>query len=417
MVPTFPAGQTVFLIVLSFGLAVTVLCRNWPLALSTTLILALATQLRYDRAVDLLFVALEPDAIMYRRWADTMRLFSETGFFSARFSVREPGFIFAIHAFSSLFGSSDFGLRLLCVVLSPVYVRGTIRVVRKLWGDIAGQLAGLLMALNVILIMEAGRGLRLELELVLCLAFFYLAFARQWSRRWVLETIAVAAVGALLVCTRSTYVPVVMVLGAYAVFRHAGVKAAAAGALITAAILAAVVVPHRYSMYLQHNDPYFDTNAYARYNANFEFAGRPGWPTFAQLQADGFVGPPITYRQYMLDLHTPWELVEGTARGYWKLYRHMEIAPLGVTNPTWIAVLNGMFQALGAAGMLAALWKREYLWIPLAFVVFEFPVAFLYDRNLVELYRHSYTSFPLVLFAAVLFVHVVLRREGRASTV
>lgn len=405
--PRLPRGHTVLLIVLSFGLAVTVLCRRWPLALSTVLILALATQLRYDRALDLLFVSLDPDAIGYRTYADAMRLFTETGFFSARFNVREPGYVFAVHVYNSLFGSSDFALRLLCVVLSPAYVWATIRVVRKLWGDIAGQVAGLLMALNAVLAMEAGRGLRLELELVLCLAFFYLAFAREWSRRWVLETLALSIVGAMLAVTRSTYVPIVLVLGAYAVYRRAGWKAAAGGALIITATLAACVAPHRYSMYRLHNDPYWDTNVYARYNANFEFAGRPGFPTIAQLQVDGTIGPPLTYGEYMFGMHTPWELVEGTARGYWKLYRHMEIAPWGIQNRATIVVLNALFQALAAAGMLVALWKREYLWIPFAFVVFEFPVAFLFDRGLVELYRHSYTSFPLVLFAAVLAVQSV----------
>ena len=408
-VQQMPRGYTVFWIVLSYGLAGVVLCRRWVLALSTVLILALATQLRYDRAVNLLFEFLEPDAFMYRKWAGTMRLFTETRFFSARFGVREPGFIFAIHAFSSVFGSSDFALRLLCVVLSPFYVWGTIRVGRKLWGDIAGQIAGLLIAVNVPLVMEAGRGLRLELELVLCLAFFYLAFAREWSRQWWWETIAFAAIGAGLVVTRSTYVPVVLVLGTYAVFRRAGWKAAAGSALITAAILAAVVVPHRYNLYRITNDPYYDTNSYARYNANYEFAGRPGWKTVAELAADGYAGPRMTYSEYMFGLHTRWELIEGTARGYWKLYRYMEIAPWGLQNPKAIAVLNGLFQALAAAGMLVALWKREYLWIPFSFVVFEFPVSFLYDRNLVELYRHSYTSFPLVLFAAILFVHSVVR--------
>jgi hypothetical protein len=403
--PSFPRDQTVFLIVLSFGLAVTVLCRNWPLALTTTLIIAVAVHLRYERAANLLFQALEPDAFMYRKWADSMRLFSDTGFFSAQFGVREPGYIFAIHVYNSVFGSSDFGLRLLCVLLTPAYIWGTIRVVRKLWGVVAGQIAGLLMAVNVPLVMEAGRGLRLELELVFCLAFFYLAFARDWSRRWVWETVAIAIVGAVLVMTRSTYVPIILVLAAYAVYRRVGWKAAIGGALITAAILAAVVVPHRYSMYKLHNDAYFDTNAYARYNANFEFAGRPGFPTVEQLQADGFIGPGITYSEYMLGMHTKWELVEGTARGYWKLYRHMEISPWWVENKTTIFVLNVIFQVLGAAGMLVALWKWEYLWIPFGFVVFEFPVSFLYDRNMVELYRHSYTSFPLVLFAAILFVH------------
>jgi hypothetical protein len=106
----------------------------------------------------------------------------------------------------------------------------------------------------------------------------------------------------------------------------------------------------------------------------------------------------------MFGLHTPAEVLAGTIRGYWKLYRNMEIRPWGVTSFSVRQTINAIFQIIAGAGMLIALWKREYLWIPFAFLVFEFPVAFLYDRELTEIYRHSYTAFPLVLFAAVLTV-------------
>jgi hypothetical protein len=403
--PAFPKRWTVFLIVLSFGLSLVVLSSRWALALSTVLIVALAASLRYEAAVNLFHAVFDPDAVMYRLYAGRMRLFSETGFFSARFSEREPGYVFLLHIYRALTGDSAFGYRLLTVMLSTMVVWAVLRVTRALWGDIAGQFAGLAMALNIPLIAEAPRALRLELELLLCMAFIGLAFARTWRARWPIETLAMAVAGVALVVTRSTYVPIVLGLGTYAVYRRVGFKAAIGGALILLAVVAAGVVPHRYSMYKLHGDPYNDTTGYARWNANHEFAGRPGFPTRAELQSNGYIGPRITYREYMLGMHTPWELAEGTVRGYWKLYLHMEVSPFGVTNYRVRRWINIVFQVVALIGFLIALWKREYLWLPFAFLLFEFPVSFLYDRSLVETYRHSYSAYPLVLFAAVLAIH------------
>jgi hypothetical protein len=403
--PLFPKRWTVFLLVFSFGLSLVVVAPRWAVALSTVLILALAASLRYEAAVNLFHSVLDPDAVMYGHYAGRMRLFSETGFFSARFSEREPGYVFVAHVYRAVFGESSFVFRLLTVMLSTLAVWAVLRVARALWGDVAGQFAGLAMALNIPLIREAPRALRLELEIVLCMVFLGLAFARTWRARWPLETLLVAAAGAALVVTRSTYVPIVLALGTYAVFRRAGFRAAIGGALIMLAVVAAGVVPHRYSMYKLTGDPYNDTAGYARWNANHEFAGRPGFPTHAQLEVSGYIGPRITYKEYMFGMHTPRELMEGTLRGYWKLYRRMEVSPFGVTNENIRTWANIVFQVLGVAGFLLALWKHEYLWLPLAFLLFEFPVSFLYDRSLVEPYRHSYSAFPLVLFAAVLAIH------------
>jgi hypothetical protein len=419
--PELITHRTILLMFVSFGMAVVVLCRRWPLALSTVLILALAASLRYEGAVAFINTALDPDAENYLALAAIMRLFTETGFFSAQFDFREPGFVLAIHLFTGLFGSSDFGLRLLTVILSTASVWGVMRVARGVWGPTAGQVAGLVLAVNQRLIFESARGLRLELELVLCMAFFGLAFVRNWSR-WPGPVLAMSLVGAMLAMTRSTYVPVVLVLGTYAVYRRAGLKAAVGGALILVAVVAAFVTPHRYNLYKLHGDPYYDTSIYARWNANFEFAGRPGYPTWEELQKDSFVGPPITYKQYMFGLHTPRELLEGTVRGYWKLYRKMEVCPWRVTNETVCGIINAVFQVLAAAGWAIALWRRNYLWIPFSFLVFEFPVSFLYDRGLVEPYRHSYTALPLLLFSAVLTVVtlydvIVARRRAHAAAI
>jgi SAM-dependent methyltransferase len=411
--PVLPGRAQVAALVLSFGLGIVVLCRRWPLALSTVVILAIGAALRFSEAAELVDAVLDPDAGDYRAFGDLMRVFTENGFFSARFGIREPLFVFVVHVYGAVFGSSDFGLRLLTVILSTVSIYAVLRVGRGLFGDIPGQAIGLAMALNGPLIFESARGLRLELELVLCMAYFAVAFLWKWPKA-LPAVIATSLVGGLLVLTRSTYLPVVVALNAYALclkgggFKRlltgGGFRQWVTGMAVTAAILALCVVPHRYSMYKLYNDPFHDTAVYARWNANMEFAGQPGFPPLAVLLETPFLGPPMTYGEYMFGLHTPTQLAEGTAKGYWKLFRRMEMcaAPGWLPGRSACANVDVVLQALAAIGLVVAAAMSRYRWIPLTFLMLEFPVSFLYDRHLVEYYRHSYSAFPLVLFAATL---------------
>jgi hypothetical protein len=147
-----------------------------------------------------------------------------------------------------------------------------------------------------------------------------------------------------------------------------------------------------------------DMLLYARWNANFEFAGKPGFPTIEQLQKDGYIGPRLTYNEYMFGMHTKRELLIGTVRGYYKLFRNMELCPWRVTSTVRRAAVNITFQVMAVIGFVAALRLRKYRWIPLAFMLMEFPVSFVFDRALVEPYRHSYSAFPLVLFSTMVVV-------------
>jgi hypothetical protein len=404
--PRLPSSWTAFAIVVSFGLAIVVLCRRWPLALSTLLILAAGAALRYDAAAALASNALDPDAITYRMYAALMHPFTETGVFSARFGVREPLYILAVWTYATLFGGSDFGLRLMTVIFSTACVWAGLRLGRRLFGDAAGQVIGLVIALNGVLIAEAARGLRLEFEIVLAMAYYALAFTRTWPKV-IPAAVVLSLLGGLLVLTRSTYLPVFLVLNTYALYRPglAGFKSWAVGVIISIVIVVGMVAPYRYQMYKNHGDAFYDGAIYARWLANAEFAGRPGFPTVAELQKDSVVGPPITYREYLFGLHTLTEVFTGMARGSWKLFRQMLVCPLGrwPMSPA-CANVNAVFQALAAFGLIAALFIRRYRWIPLAVVALGLPVSFLYDRGLVELHRHTYSAYPLVLFAAVLTV-------------
>jgi hypothetical protein len=174
------------------------------------------------------------------------------------------------------------------------------------------------------------------------------------------------------------------------------------------------------AMYHRRGDAFWDTTMYARWLANFEFAGRPGFPTWASLQQNGYQGPRITYGEYLFGLHTPRELAIGTARGYYKILANMQ-GPLVDTARGRRIVSRGLTLAvwlLGLAGLLGALFDRRYGWMPVAFVTVLAPAAFLYDRGLLEAYRHTYQAFPLLLLGACVSLALVRERwaiRGRAG--
>jgi hypothetical protein len=414
----------------SLGLAIVVLCRRWPLALSTLAILVLGVSLRFEALTPLLYIGLEPDAIGYRAFAAMMRPFGETGFFSARFGVREPMFIFVIHVYTGLFGDSTAAVRTLTVILSIANIWVTMRVGRALFGELAGQLIGLVVALNGPLIGESVRGLRLELEMLFLTTFFWLAFIRRWT-----STLAAAVVlslmAGLIASTRVTYTAGVAGLTLYALFRIAdpsplrdvrfwkwpGLRRAWPAMILSIAIVAAFVAPIRYNMYRNHGDPFYDSTTQTRSFANAEFAGRPGFPTAAELTVNAYIGPRITPREYLLGLHTPSELIVGMLRGSWKLFRHMEVCPAGpIIRQQACAGINATFQLLAGVGLALSLLIHRYRWIVVAFFVLELQVSFLFDRQLLELYRQTYPGLPLLLFAATLTSfsvwNVIVRRRG-----
>jgi hypothetical protein len=409
-VPRLPAPRDVVIALVVFGLAIVVLCRRWLLALSTLAILAIAVVLRYQLLVPLVEIPLDTDAWMYRWYSSFFSPFTDKGFFSAAFGIREPMFIFTAWLYAKLFGASDLGFRVMTVLLSVAGVWAVLRVARMLFGPVLGQAIGLLMAVNGPLVAESVRFLRLELEIVLAMAYFAVALALlKRSPNVLLSAAALSLVGALLASTRYTYLGIVVALNAWFLASLAPIAGLPlrerlrpwiAGMAVTAAILAAFVVPHRYNMYKRHGDAFFDLSKGARWVANYEFAGRPGFPTLQELKKDGYIGPPITYGEYMA-LHPRSEIIAGTLRGYWKIFRRMEVAPrFAAIDQEWRARIDAGFQILAAAGLVLALFVQGYRWIPVAFVVFGSSLAFLYDRRLLEPYRLSYSALPLVLFAA-----------------
>jgi hypothetical protein len=145
----------------------------------------------------------------------------------------------------------------------------------------------------------------------------------------------------------------------------------------------------------------------AQWWANIEFAGRPGWPTKLEMwrNPEGR-GPRLTPFDYFFGLHTVSELLVGSARGGWKLIRRMEVLAfhrlLERVTGLKLAWADLLFQIAGIIGLVWAVGISGMRWLPVTFLLLIAHVAFLYDRGLVEPWRHTYPAFPFFLFGALL---------------
>lgn len=363
---------------------------------------------RHLNLLRVLNAPLDPDALVYRAYAEKMTLFGENGFYSASFSIREPFFLLAAKAFFLVFGPSDTHLRLLSLLLSLAAILLTHRLARELFGYGLGLLAALGMALSIPLIVESGRGLRLELEMVLLLLFCHVGFVKKGMTK-LHRVLLLGLLGGLTVLTRSSYLPGLALLMVAAALTHERpLKRVALMGSLAVLLMILLLAPHQCMIYKRHGDPFWDTNMHTRWFANLEFGGKPGFPSREELARDAYVGPKLTYAEYLFKLHTPAEAIIGTLRGVLKIAAGMDM--VGYRRP--VAALIGLdlgwvdyaVTALGALGLLVALRSPGLRWLPLTFLALTFPVAFLYDKGLTESYRLTMQAFPFFLLSALLAV-------------
>jgi hypothetical protein len=374
---------------------------SWKRLLPLWAVITLAFALRYVALLQGLYQPPDYDAKTFHDLARTMQLFSPTGFYSAQFANREPLHVFILHAALRLLGDSETHVKLVSLAASLVAVGLVYRVAAKVFGRGWGLCGGALMAVSLPLVRESARGLRLEVEIILLLLLveaIWLGTIRPlWGR-----VIAAGCLGGLLVLLRTNYLlnlaPVLLIAFAR---RSPRSWSSAATAIL---LMAALAFPHRWNGYRRTGEWTWDQNA--RWWANVEFAGRPGWPTQLQMwrSVEGG-GPRMTAAEYFFGLHTVPELAVGSLRGAWKLFRHMDLVGFrrGVQRLTGVngGLIDGTFQALGALGLLLCASSRTRCWIPLVFVFVLAHLPFLYDRGMVEWWRHSYQAFPFMVLAVL----------------
>src|SRR5260370_36248432 len=80
------------------------------------------------------------------------------------------------------------------------------------------------------------------------------------------------------------------------------------------ALVAVLVGPLLIANYVEYGDPLYHSNSHARFFRNIEFPGQPG-----------FDGPPITWTQHVVGLHSKTTLVERAVKSF-------ETIPFTVVN-------------------------------------------------------------------------------------
>jgi len=227
-----------------------------PIAVGMGAVVAIAV---YARMTSLFEVTglLDPDAIGFRTYADRFQWWPlfDRGIFSGNFAEREPLYVMVVHAYFQVLGSSDFHLRVVSATLSVAVVILTVIASRRLLVSWPARLgAGLLVAVSGPLIHESTRGLRLELEMVLVL-LLYIALARLPSQRTVVDAVIIGVLGAAMVLTRTSFVPLVGVAITISFLVRYRPLPKAVGLLALVAIMViSAGAAHRVGLYIHTHD-------------------------------------------------------------------------------------------------------------------------------------------------------------------
>jgi hypothetical protein len=422
--------------------------RRFWIAVALALLVGAAADLRLGAVVLAAHVyPANPDTVAYQAWADRFQWWPpERGLFCGCYGPREPIWISIGSLLTQLLGSSStYHLRAASAMLSIADVVLAVVAARRRLGWVASLAVGALLALNGIVVSNATRGLRTELELTLCL-LLYLLLDRKASRRPYLEATLAGVLGAALALTRTFFLPVVIAVEAISILvRRRPLRHAAVLLLIAASLPVAGTVAHRVGLYQQPmeygliRDPFLDTDSYARWNANTEKfeLGRPMphpelFPTRAEYDKYGpYFGPKITYTQYLFELHSPSELVGFSLAGYVDVIRStagfLSLAPESLVGDPSVLGADPSFgagrlvdNAVRVLGLLGLLWmvlagrrRPLLLLVPAMYVGILGFAVFLYHLGLIERYYNVIQAWPFFYIGSAWFVEQVVAAGRR----
>lgn len=288
------------------------------------LIMLLAVSLRWNELVRVSGTGIDGDALGYYRYAEKMDLFSEQGFYSAQFEKREPLYILVVKLFFAVFGASGTHLRFVSCVFSLVALYLTYRIGREWFSGIAGLTAAFILAVHPYLIELSARGLRAEWFQTLVLLFVYVSSVKAALGARLRTVLTGLLIGGMLLTRSESLFMVVMIMAVFPVAARSRWNYA----MVFTALFLGITLsfPHQYGMYKKHGDPFYTVNQYARFYANREFAGQPGFPTREELATGGmYTGGKITPWEYYFSLHTPWQFVRCSMVGFARVHLAMPL--------------------------------------------------------------------------------------------
>lgn len=188
--------------------------------------------------------------------------------------------------------------------------------------------------------------------------------------------------------------------------------------LLAMSVSLALFIPHLHGLQKQHGDWRWPSYGYARWNANVEFPdrlGTPGFPTVEEFKKSPYAGPRISYGEYLFSLHTPFHLVKYQILGWVELTAYQTLSLSGKSIERLLLALSGgkipgILRSIGPAlalgfllgiiGLIAwfrLLVDKRLWWMPLMLLWGTYYVAFLYHVRVVEPFRHTMHTYPLLV--------------------
>ncbi|MGA1840032.1 MAG: glycosyltransferase family 39 protein [bacterium] len=391
--------------------------KEWSILL---ICLFIAFSLRLGELRRVMDSPLDPDVSSFITLANKMKPFSETGFYSARFELREPLYLLVAKFFFLLPGSDDLNIRFVSFLFSLLVIFLTYLLVRNWLGKGVGLVAASFLTFHTYCIEASARGLRCEFLTFLFLLFIYLTLINE--KMVPLQRIMGAGImSGLLFLTRTEFLfPTVLFFILLPLIERK--KWNFLSALLAIIISIAIFLPHLIGMYRVHGDIFYTSNLGARFYTNLEFAGQPGFPSKEEIEQKGmFTGPKVTPFDYFFRFHTLPELFWGTAWGMAKVYIYLAIRY--IPTKTWNMVkeqtrttlarirfilfkhpfrlLLSILIGIGLLGGLLGLWTTTHRSLYFILVIFQIQTAFLFSIGLeTQVVTHTW---PVALWLAAYF--------------
>ena len=254
----------------------------------------IALFLRWQALLSYLGSPLRPDAVLYRKLADSMSHIFDT-------KIREPGFIWVVKIWFLLVGSSDLNLRLLTFGLSLILVLLTFFVGQKIFNPYIGLISAFLMSINKNVIISAVSGLREEFFPIMILIIIYILFVKKFDNNFK-KAIWAGILGGAVCLTRITSVIFVFPLIVFSFFKLKNSFESLKKIVLSSVIVLVMIFPYFYYQYQTYNDPFHQVKSHTRWFANKEFGGQPGFPTVEQVKESSSVGKPISPYKYIFKM-------------------------------------------------------------------------------------------------------------------
>lgn len=289
------------------------LSSRWWLVTASLLLLSVSLFSRAGALSDFSAVALEGDPVQYMHEAKNTPLLSIDFL-----SHKAPGFDLIVLAAGKVAGWNAGMMRGLGVILSLTWIPAALYLGRRLLGQKAAFVVVALLAAIPTWSWIAVRGLRedISLTLILLVVILFLKLQEEVTRK---RTAWFLGLSVALLLVRFDVFPALAIMAAISALTVKQMRKTMALALLT---FVCVFALSSISQDISRGDPAYHTSMYARWFANQEFMGQPGFPRPNEqgVLEDTFAGPRITLADYVLGMHSASELLSrstiNTALGF-----------------------------------------------------------------------------------------------------